>query len=231
MFIGLIKKEKAIKLRKSGKTYSEIVKELSVAKSTLSGWLRDVGISKNQKQAFTEKKRLASLRGGLARRNKRIETFNKIIADAESDIKKITERELWLIGIALYWAEGEKEKEYKPGVGVKFSNSDPRMISLFLKWLIDVCKIPKEKIKFEIYVHKIYNKDYQRFRKFWSETTGFPLDRFDQVYFKKGNIKTNRKNKGNLYNGLLRVRVCGSSSLNRQINGWVRGINKYWGIV
>jgi hypothetical protein len=42
-------KEKAIKLRKSGATYSEVLREVPVSKSTLSLWLRDVGLSKTQK--------------------------------------------------------------------------------------------------------------------------------------------------------------------------------------
>jgi transposase len=62
-------REKVIILRKSGKTYSEIRKIFPIAKSTISGWLKGVGISKSQIQVFTEKKRLAGLRGGIAKRN------------------------------------------------------------------------------------------------------------------------------------------------------------------
>lgn len=224
-------KEKVITLRKSGHTYSEILKVVPVAKSTVSEWLKDVGIAKSQRQAFTEKKRLASLSGGKARREQRIKIFNKIVGEAEQEIGKMTKRELWLIGTALYWAEGDKEKEYNPGVGIKFSNSDPKMICLFLRWLTDICNVKSEEIVVELYIHTLYNKEYQRFKDYWSKRTGFPLEKFDKVYFKKGDVKTKRRNVGELYNGLLRVRVCGSSSLNRKITGWVKGINKYWGIV
>ncbi|MDD3728951.1 MAG: hypothetical protein PHH50_01355 [Candidatus Pacebacteria bacterium] len=48
-------KEKAIKLRKKGLSYNDILKEIPVAKSTLSLWLRDVGLSKRQRQKLTEK--------------------------------------------------------------------------------------------------------------------------------------------------------------------------------
>ncbi|MGB8815662.1 MAG: hypothetical protein WCC74_00260 [Minisyncoccia bacterium] len=224
-------KEKAISLRKSGKTYSEILKIVPVAKSTLSEWLRSVGIAKSQKQAFTEKKRLASLSGGRAKREQRIKKYNQIVGEAENEIGKMTKRELWLIGTALYWAEGDKEKESNHGIGIKFSNSDPRMIILFIKWLMEICKISIEDIVFEIYVHDLYRLETPRFKDFWSKSTGFSIELFNRVYFKKGNIKTNRKNVGNLYNGLLRVRVNRSSSLNRRITGWVKGINKYWGVV
>ena len=41
-------KEKAIKLRRRGYSYREIMREIPVAKSTLSEWLRSVGLSKHQ---------------------------------------------------------------------------------------------------------------------------------------------------------------------------------------
>lgn len=224
-------KQKAVDLRKSGHTYTEILKVIPVAKSTLSEWLRSVGIAKAQFRTFTEKKRLASLRGGQARRNTRIETFNLITGLAEKEIENISDRELWLIGIALYWAEGSKEKEYAPGIGVNFSNSDPKMISLFLLWLTKICKISREKIHFEIYIHEIYIKETQRFIDFWSKNTSFSISSFDKIYYKKANIKIKRKNKNELYNGLLRVKVSCSSDLNRKIQGWTRGIIKNCQIV
>jgi len=224
-------KNKAIELRKKGNTYSEILKIIPVAKSTLSEWLKSVGIAKAQKHAFTEKKRIASLSGGLARKKQRIDLFNKITNKAESEIGKISNRELWLLGIALYWAEGSKEKESRPGSGVIFSNSDSEMIVIFLKWLFEIVGIPKEEIHCEIYLHDNYKNEVSRFQKYWSEKTGLPLSYFDTVYFKRNKINTKRKNIGDLYNGQLRVKVCASSSLNRQITGWVRGINKNWGVV
>ena len=118
-------KNKAIKLRKRGFSYSEILKQISVAKSTLSGWLKDVGLSKRQKQKVTKKKLEAALRGGKARKDNRISITKKIYEESKKDIGDISRRELWLMGVMLYWAEGHKEKEYRPGTGVQFTNSDP----------------------------------------------------------------------------------------------------------
>ncbi len=49
-------KEKAIELRRKGFSYSEILKEILVAKSTLSIWLKEVGLSISQKQKITAKR-------------------------------------------------------------------------------------------------------------------------------------------------------------------------------
>ncbi len=226
MFMKSKLKNKAIALRKEGNTYSEIMKAIPVAKSTLSEWLREVGMVKEVKQVFTEKRRLASLRGGQARRNQRITLFNKIIGKAEKEIGKLSKRELWLLGVALYWAEGSKEKESRPGSGVMLINSDADLIVVFLRWLFEICHIPKDQIRCEIYLHDSYKNEIARFQEYWSQKTGLPLSYFNTVYFKRNKINTKRKNTGDLYNGQLRVKVYRSSSLNRQIAGWVRGINK-----
>ena len=224
-------KNRAVTLRKQGNTYSEILKVIPVAKSTLSEWLREVGMAKKVKQIFTEKRRLASLRGGQAKRKQRIERSNKIFNSAEGEIGKLSKRELWLIGIALYWAEGSKEKESRPGSGIIFSNSDSEMVVLFLKWLFEIIGITRTQIHCEIYLHDSYKKEVPRFQKYWAEKTNLPLSYFNTVYFKRNKIKIMRRNIGDLYNGQLRVKVYRSSSLNRQITGWVRGINKHWGVV
>ena len=224
-------KNRAIALRREGNTYSEIMKIIPVAKSTLSEWLKSVGMVKEVKQIFTEKRRLASLRGGQAKRRQRIERSNKIFNLAESEIGKLSKRELWLLGIALYWAEGSKEKEGRPGSGVIFVNSDYEMIILFLKWLTEIIGLKEDEIRCELYIHDSYRKEVARFQKYWAQKTGLPLSYFDTVYYKRNKINTKRKNVGDLYNGQLRVKVCRSSTLNRRIAGWVRGINKYWGVV
>ncbi|KKR31591.1 MAG: hypothetical protein UT65_C0022G0010 [Parcubacteria group bacterium GW2011_GWF2_39_8b] len=219
-----IKKEKAITLRKKGITYSEILKQVPVAKSTLTEWFREVKLSVSEFQRLTAKKLAASKRGGEAKHRQRLERMQKIRERALKDITHITKRELWLIGIILYWAEGSKEKEYYPGTGINFNNSDPRMIKVFIKWLMESCKVAKDIIRFEIYIHENSKNNVEKTRNYWSQVTEFPLDKFNKVYFKKTPIKTNRKNIGDLYYGLLRVKVNASSTILRQVTGWTEAI-------
>ena len=224
MFLNRVKKEKAIRLRKEGRSYSEILKEVSVAKSTLSEWLHDVGLSKKQFQRLTVKKLEAAKRGGLAKHIQRIEKVEQIHRKALLDITSISKRELWLIGIALYWAEGSKEKDYYPGSCVQFSNSDPKMIKLFLKWAKEVCKINDDKISIAIYLHQNSINNTEVVKKYWSKVTGFNVEKTGKVYYKKFKSKTNRRNVGNLYYGGIRVTVKASSGLLRQISGWTEAI-------
>jgi hypothetical protein len=163
-------------------------------------------------------------RAAQRKREIRQKTQAKIYANSSTEIDHISIRELWLIGIALYWAEGSKQKEYHPSERVRFSNGDPLMIRLFIQWLVQCIGIPDDRIFFEIYIHENAKNTVTDGIRFWSKQTGFPKSRFDKVYFKKNKIYSQRKNTGDLYYGLLRVTISTSTTFNRQITGWILGI-------
>ena len=80
-------------------------------------------------------------------------------------------------------------------------------------------------IGFEIMVHQSHKERLNEVRQYWSKTTGFPLSNFSQVYFKNSKIKkTNRKNIGEKYHDVLKIKVKQSSDLVRKINGWSEAI-------
>ena len=224
-------KLKAIKLRKQGLSYGEILKQISVAKSTLSLWLRSVGLAKRQKQRLTEKRLAAALKGAQTKKKQRLFITEEIKSKARNEIKKVSRRELWLIGTAFYWAEGSKQKEHNVSQKVKFSNSDQGAIKIFLKWLQDICKIPKKNIYFRISLHDSAINRLSKIQKYWSEVTKFRINNFQKIDWKKHNPKTKRKNVENKYFGLLNVCVKKSTNLNRRITGWIEGVCKYCGVV
>ena len=216
-------KQKAIKLRKAGKTYSEILAEIPIAKSTLSEWLKSVQLAKSQKQRITKKRRDSALRGARIRHETRIAEVKALEQKGLTDVDKVSARELWLIGVVLYWAEGSKQYDHSPSTGVTFNNSDSRMLLVFLKWLAQM-KVPASAICFELYVHETRKSDVPAFRSWWARELNISPHKLDRVYFKKGNPKTKRKNIADLYHGLIRIKVNSSTVLNRRISGWVHGI-------
>ena len=101
MLVKIREKERAIKLRKKGLSYSEILKDVKVSRSTLSLWLREVGLSSRQQQRLTAKKLESMKRGWISRRQKRISVSNAIYNEASREVGSVSERELLLIGAAL----------------------------------------------------------------------------------------------------------------------------------
>jgi len=215
-------KIRSIELRKKGLSYSEILKIVPVAKSTLAVWLHSVGLSKKQKRRLTEKKLASALRGAAKRKNQRLALTTSLMEAAQKEIRKISDRELFLIGTALYWAEGSKQKDHNVSARVRFSNSDPKMIKLFLLWLDKICGIKSLDIRCDLYIHE--KSDIIKAKSFWQKEIMLPIE---GVYFKTTKI-TKRKNIGNNYVGLININVKRSTNLNRKISGWIDGICKYY---
>jgi transposase len=51
----VLEKDKAIELRKQGKTYTEIQKRIPISKSCLSYWLRDIKLNREQLKKYIKK--------------------------------------------------------------------------------------------------------------------------------------------------------------------------------
>lgn len=228
MVIKKWEKDKAVKLRMEGKTYMEILREVKVARSTLSLWLRDVGLSKTQKQRITKKRLNAAKKGGAKKKQIRVDKTKAIEEAAAHDIQHISKRELWLMGIMLYWAEGLKEKRSRPSIPLGFGNSDARMLRIYLLWLGEIFSIRKKDLRISLYIHETSKHRMSDVFEYWRREIGFKESDFSYIYFKKHNPKTNRIFYTDRYFGLVDVRVKQSTDLRRRVEGWVKSIDEYY---
>jgi hypothetical protein len=184
----LVQEQKeAISLRKKGYSYREILQKIPVAKSTLSLWLRKVGLSKRQEQRLTVKRLEAGRRGAQARKNERLKVTEEIKDRARAEISRLNigNKELWLMGTMLYWAEGKKEKKNSHSGSVRFSNSDPFMLKLFCKWLVEVCNVPEDQLTYDLYLHESHKHRLTEILKYWTDFLGVGRKRIQKVYFKR----------------------------------------------
>ncbi|OGM98461.1 MAG: hypothetical protein A2915_00665 [Candidatus Yanofskybacteria bacterium RIFCSPLOWO2_01_FULL_41_34] len=212
-------KDFATELRKGGYSYSEIQKFCSVPKSTLSYWFRGIKLSEPQLVRLKKKRIEAVQRGSKIRTLKTHKAIEEIQKTSAKDIGQISKRELWLMGVVLYWRErllNKQDSDLKKGV--RFTSSDPNLIKLFLKWLEGIGRVKKEEISLDVYIGKNSPKLLNEAVDYWANVTGFSQANFSRYYVLK---KSKRS--------LLRVRVKGSSMLARQISGWANGISKYRG--
>ncbi len=208
-------KIKAIQLRKQGKSYSEILKKISVSKSTLSLWLRDIELTKKQKKLLLKGRQKSRYAGAKARQKQRVEKTKKIIELAKKEAKKNYKNSLFLSGLMLYWAEGDKSDIQEE---VKFTNSDLVMIKLMIKWFQNICKVPKNKFRIALHIHTLHCR--ANIEQYWSKITKIPLTQFHKTQIKPTSLK-HRKNP--LYNGTCAV-IIYNKNLFRKIKGWKIGI-------
>lgn len=154
---------------------------------------------------------------------------SQIIKNAIADIGTFERGDLFLIGIALYWAEGSKAKPHNVAAGLNFANSDPDMIRVYLAWLIQILHINRDRIRCSIYIHENHKHRIANIKHYWMEMTQLPEMHFKGVYFKKHKPKTTRRNIDDEYCGLLRIYVRKSTDLNRMVRGWTLGIAQKYG--
>ncbi|MFF7339567.1 hypothetical protein ACFZAT_19755 [Streptomyces sp. NPDC008163] len=138
----------------------------------------------------------------------------------ELRIGALTERELFLLGVGLYWAEGTKDKPHARRERVTFVNSDPAMIQIFLAWLALVGVSP-DNLRFHLMIHESADVAAENY---WADLTCTDVSKFGKTTLKKHNPKTNRKNVGENYRGCLVIQVRQSAELYRRIEGWWCGI-------
>lgn len=209
----------AVELRKQGFSMAEIAKKISVSKGSVSRWVGKVPLTESQKKGLSlrgrskesiERRRVARLENGIAERQMTIDI-------AKGQIKKISEKELWLIGVMLYWAEGGKTNR---GV-VRFSNSDPEMIKIMMAFFRRVCAVPEEKFRGHIHIHP--HLDHKKAEKYWSDVAGIPQKQFYKTY-RKMNVASKHK-RDNLPLGTMDIYIC-STALFLRIFGWVQGVFK-----
>ena len=223
-------KTQALKLRLSGSSYSEIQNELGVPKSTLSGWFSGLQISSKAQARINKKIREGSLEGLLLRSRKQAHFANlrarKLRTQARTEIGPLSQREIFLLGVSLYWAEGYKRVIIRKGMKKTFHpismvNSDPEMIKMFLRFIREVCEVPEHKIFPSLRIYDHQNE--KELLAFWSGVTGLPLAAFRKSY--KG---VSRSSQGTrpfnvLPYGTIQIRV-NDTQLYHRVMGWIEGL-------
>lgn len=177
-------------LRKKGFSIPEISRECNRPKSTVSRHIKGVRILSRYYQRW------------LSRRNasKIISERNWQLADkkAKQLIDVITEKDLILMGISLYWAEGAKRD-------FTFSNTDAEMIRIFVYVLRKVFGIKDKDLKISLRIYEDLNK--KTCLHYWSGIVGIKLGINTSVDILKGTKK------GKLKYGMCRIRAKKSGLL------------------
>lgn len=216
MRTDLRRKTESQRLRKTGMSIKAIAREMSAAQSSVSIWTRDIALTSQQRETLranthsietVEKRRQSRLKNEAVKRQ-------KVIDIANLEVETISRRELWLIGVALYWAEGAKKRGM-----VQFTNGDPRMIRLMMKFYREICKADEHKLRGYIHIHE--HLDVPLAEAYWRDITGLPSTQFYKTY-NKPNISS-KGLRSSLPYGVCDVYVM-DTNLFLRIQGWTEGI-------
>jgi transcriptional regulator with XRE-family HTH domain len=181
-------KEIAFNLRKQGKSYKEIHRELGMSMSTLSNWFYNVDFSEDIRRVVTAQAQLKSTerlrvlnraRGDLLRAH-----YEQAEIEALQELNDHINNPLFVSAIAAYWGEGDKSR----GSLVRLANTDPQMIKLFMNFLLTICSVPKDKLRLALYIYE--DLDDIECRNYWSKHTG--LEHFHKTMVLPSRHKTKK---------------------------------------
>lgn len=216
-------RKKARKLRLKGLSIREIARKTQCAKSSVSEWVRDIPLTAEQVERLKSNQDRGRARAAN-HPNSPKQFWGRIRNDIfDAAIKEIPERysnyALKVIGTALYWAEG-----YKQSINmVNFTNSDPEMICLMMKFFREVCSVPEEKFRGIVHIHPHLNRG--EAVKFWSGVSKIPVKQFHKTQL--GISRASKQKRDTLPRGTFRIVIC-DMRLQTKIKGWIKGIER-WG--
>jgi hypothetical protein len=200
-----------IKLRKAGLSYSEIRREIPVAKSTLQNWLTLAGLTLTKEHLEIQMRKRIESRGAateasrITRAQKSENEIDKLILKT----RKAFNNPLFITGIVLYEAEGSKFGQ------CKFSNSDYRLIKTFVMFLEKFFDIDRmQNLTFSLFIHISRKDDLSRIRSFWSRQLQIPNKKL-KICWKRNKVTHRRKNLD--YVGQMLVSVIGIRFFSRKL--------------
>ncbi|MFH7336677.1 hypothetical protein [Streptomyces sp. KHY 26] len=212
-------RERARELRLQGRTYDQIEAELGCSRSSVSLWVRD--LPRPERRRSPEEASAIARKGWEQTLRVRDEERRRTKEEARLAIGALSARELFLVGVGLYWAKGGKDKPYDRRENVTFVNSDPGMIRVYLAWL-HLLGVEPERLRFAVMIHE--SADVCGAERYWAELVGAAPSSFNKTALKKHNPKTVRKNTGDDYRGCLVIKVLKGADLYRRIEGSWYGI-------
>ena len=219
----ILEQEKARVLRQRGESIKWIARNLGLSSSSVSYWCRNIKLTPKQIKRLQKRQRRAGLKAVLkyaeSKRNARIEKEKDLLRLGKSDVGALSRRDLFLVGLALYWGEG-----YKSGNGeLGFTNSNLEMIKFILHWFREIFNVCGEDFILRVSVNKQHERRIGDIERWWSKQTGIPLSQFSKSSLIKVQVKKFYAN-ADIHMGTLRVKVRRGIDLRRRILGGIEGL-------
>ncbi len=215
-------KIQAIKLREGGESIKEIAKIVKVSKSTTSLWCREVILTSDQVKALHErmvsKSYAGRMKGARAQYDARLKRIEAERENGVKEIAKLSDRDLLIAAVALYWGEGSKKSRQ-----LSINNSDPEMIKFIMTAFRRVWKINEDRFTFHVGINKIHKGRDEEIKEYWSKVVGVSKNQFRKTIFIKAKNKKVYKNFLNHY-GTLTIRVRKPMNIYYPMMGLIGGL-------
>jgi len=212
-------------MRRNGASLRNISDRLNVSKSTASLWCRNIKLTQSQRQLLTLNQIKAGERGRMigAQMNRRKKEAKIAFYDKQGQeaIKNISDRDFFMLGLALYWGEGSKTDK------LSFVNSEPGMIKFMFSWFKKNMKVSNNDFMPRIFINSIHKPRINDVINFWASFLELPKGQFGNPIFLDIKQKKVYKNY-NEYYGVLALRIRKSTDIKYRILGLLKAIKRVY---
>lgn len=209
-------KNEVFKLRRQGWSLNDIAEHLSLSKSTVSLWCKEIKLTKSQVKKLYEKMvssgHKGRMMGAMINRKKKQDNQELALKWANNSMEHFSLNDLLYVGISLYWAEGSKSDKHQ----LCFVNSDPNMILFMYYWFQNVFGVNRNDFILRLSINEIHRYREDEVLSFWVNLLNSKKSCFRKTVF----IKTRQKKvyeNHNRYYGLLSLRLKKSSVIKYKI--------------
>jgi hypothetical protein len=170
-------KKKSQQLRKTGYSHAQIAEKLSVPRGTVVSWNRNIQMApsavarlERRMEETRNRGRRSAMEAHQQRKLVRKQNAKEKASGLAPVLNDSAVKELVLA--ALYLGEGSKGDRS----ALTFGNSDPEIITLFLRLLRSTKSIDESRFRCTVQVRA--GQDVKRLECFWSQITEIPLTQF-----------------------------------------------------
>ena len=211
-------KYRAISLRKKGFTYRDIMKEIPVSKSLLSGWFRFLELSPEEESQLKERAQTnrdnGKSRSIVSNRAKRATREKIAFKEARELFEIFKEDSQFILGVGLFWAEGSKRTS-----SLQFVNSDSKMIKFMISWFKKYLQISEDRISLRIFTHADFKLE--KYEDFWQNELELSPSQLKKTCYKP-NTRHGIFKKNPSYKGCARIEISKGMSDLRKIIGFIK---------
>lgn len=190
---------------------------VGVAPSSVSLWVRDIELTPQQHESLRQRNPAYNnqLRG--ASRNAERGRERRLAAQAIGRSAIRNGEPLYIAGVMLYWAEGDKSSRN----AARITNSDPEVLRLFMRFLRECLSARDDQMAVTCNLFADHFDRQRDIEQFWLDTLALPRSRLCKSFVNRYSKYSQKKRTNKLPYGTTRL-VVYSTSVVQEIFGAIQ---------
>ncbi len=209
-------KLKALSLRRDGCSIKDIAKKLEVSRASVSVWCQSIKLTKEQSAHLFAKQVAAGnvgrQKGAEVNRAKRVASLVEADSYATKYIKNISNKDLFYLGLGLYWGEGVKSRSGPAAI----VNSDSKVLKVAVRWFCECLEVDPIDIRPYIYISRQHVSREEIIMNYWVKELSIPNCQFKSPIYISQKPMQKYENHDTYY-GVVALRIRRSTALKYKI--------------